>query len=310
MTQATVLPIPADVRERIVATANELFEQSSRATMPTVDAVRRRARVDMNAASAVMREWRRAQTAQAGVVAVAVPDAVQQASSAAAAVLWQQAQDLANENLRNAQAARETERAELDALRAELAEAFERQAAELEAAGRALAASQADNTQQAQDLESTRRQLAEALNRADKAEARIADIEQRAAELRAELDRAHADTERLRAGQAEAQNKAAAKIEAAQTATDSLRAELTKLQARVEAQAEAHSEQRKLAGQEALRAAERMTKVQTERDEALKAGAEARERAAGLAGQLDTLQQQNAALLAALRPADGGEGKR
>src|SRR3546814_17815003 len=66
--------IPADVRERIIAAATDLFEQSGRETMPTVDAVRRAARVDMNAASAVMKEWRRAQTAQAAPVAVAVPE--------------------------------------------------------------------------------------------------------------------------------------------------------------------------------------------------------------------------------------------
>ena len=55
--------IPADVRERIIAAAADLFEQSGRQAMPTVDAVRRSARVDMNAASAVMKEWRRASSA-------------------------------------------------------------------------------------------------------------------------------------------------------------------------------------------------------------------------------------------------------
>ena len=90
MTQASTA-IPADVRERIIAAAADLFEQSGRETMPTVDAVRRAARVDMNAASSVMKEWRRAQTAQAAPVAVAVPESVQQASSAAVATIWQQA---------------------------------------------------------------------------------------------------------------------------------------------------------------------------------------------------------------------------
>ena len=135
--------IPADVRERIIAAATDLFEQSGRETMPTVDAVRRAARVDMNAASAVMKEWRRAQTAQAAPVAVAVPEVVQQASSAAVATIWQQAQELANESLRSAQAAWETERAELDAMRQELAEAFERQAGELDATTAELAAEKA-----------------------------------------------------------------------------------------------------------------------------------------------------------------------
>ena len=43
-----------------------------------------------------------------------MPESVQQASSAAVATIWQQAQELANESLRSAQAAWETERAELD----------------------------------------------------------------------------------------------------------------------------------------------------------------------------------------------------
>ena len=37
MTQASTA-IPADVRERIIAAATDLFEQSGRETMPTVDA--------------------------------------------------------------------------------------------------------------------------------------------------------------------------------------------------------------------------------------------------------------------------------
>lgn len=70
--------IPADVRERIIAAAAELYEQAGRENLPTVDAVRRAARADMNTTSAVMREWRRAQTAQAAPVAVTVPEVVTQ----------------------------------------------------------------------------------------------------------------------------------------------------------------------------------------------------------------------------------------
>ena len=218
------IAIPSDVRERITAAAAELFEQSGRQAMPTVDTVRRAARVDMNAASAVMTEWRRAQTAQAAPVAVSVPESVQQASSAAVATIWLQAQELANASLRSAQAAWELERGELDAMRQELAEAFERQAIELDAAGTALAAERAALVQQGQELVSVHKQLADALSRADKAEA------------------------------------------------------------------------------EAFRSAERMNQAQAERDDAAKVAAEARERAAGLAGQLQVLQEQNAALLAVFKP--------
>ena len=218
------IAIPSDVRERITSAAAELFEQSGRQAMPTVDTVRRAARVDMNAASAVMKEWRRAQTAQAAPVAVSVPESVQQASSAAVATIWLQAQELANASLRSAQAAWELERGELDAMRQELAEAFERQAIELDAAGAALATERAALAQQGQELAGVHKQLADALSRADKAEA------------------------------------------------------------------------------EALRSVERMNQAQTERDDAAKVAAEARERAAGLAGQLQVLQEQNAALLAVFKP--------
>ena len=217
------IAIPSEVRERITAAAAELFEQSGRQAMPTVDTVRRAARVDMNAASAVMKEWRRAQTAQAAPVAVLVPESVQQACSAAVATIWLQAQELANASLRSAQAAWELERGELDAMRQELAEAFERQAIELDAAGAALTAERVALAQQGQELASVHHQLADALSRADKAEA------------------------------------------------------------------------------EALRSAERMNQAQTERDDAANAAAEARERAAGLAGQIQVLQEHNAALLAVFK---------
>ncbi len=223
MTQAATA-IPSEVRERIVSVAAELFEQSGRQAMPTVDAVRRVARVDMNAASAVMREWRRAQTSQAAPVAVSVPEVVQQASSVAVVAIWLQAQELANESLRSAQAAWEVERAELDAMRQELAEAFERQAGELDAAGVALEAEKVVSVQQGQELAGVRLKLGDALSRADKADAQL------------------------------------------------------------------------------HQAVERMTQAQAERDDAAKAAAEARERAAGLAGQLQAVQEHNAALLAVIKP--------
>ena len=75
--------IPADVRERVIQAAAELYEQNGRQSLPTVDQVRRAARVDMNAASSIMKEWRRSQTVQAAPVAVNVPEVVSQANSTA-----------------------------------------------------------------------------------------------------------------------------------------------------------------------------------------------------------------------------------
>ncbi|EAB8931768.1 KfrA protein [Escherichia coli] len=289
--------IPADVRERIIAAATDLFEQSGRETMPTVDAVRRAARVDMNAASAVMKEWRRAQTAQAAPVAVAVPESVQQASSAAVATIWQQAQELANESLRSAQAAWETERAEQDAMRQELAEAFERQAGELEALQSRLASIEAAEAAARGEATELRGQLAaaqeqahtaeaRAQEQAHTAEARAQEIERRAGELRTELDRAHQTSQ------------------AATAQLDQVRGELAKVQAKAEAEQEAHQEQRKAAATEAHRMAERLTAAQAERDQATKAAGQAREEAARMAGQIDTLKEQSAALLARITPAE------
>jgi len=171
-------PIPADVRERIIQSAVDLYAQAGHETFPTVDQVRRAARVDMNAASSVMREWRRQQTVKAAPVAVTIPEAVAQANSVALAALWSQAQALANESLRSAQASWESERGELDAMRQELAEAYETQAAEIERLNAQL-------LQQAEALEHERAN-------AKSAEVRAADAERSATVLVIQLDATNA----------------------------------------------------------------------------------------------------------------------
>lgn len=119
---------------------------------------------DESSASAVMREWRRSQTAQAAPVAVTVPEVVTQANSTALAALWQTAQELANESLRAAQAAWETERAEADQDRAELEEVRA-------AADRATELHQEQQAARAQELAALRAELATATTRAERAEA-------------------------------------------------------------------------------------------------------------------------------------------
>ncbi|MBU9552738.1 DNA-binding protein [Burkholderia multivorans] len=292
------LSVSVEIRERIIAAANQLFEQAGRAQFPAVDAVRRLARANMGDTSAVMKEWRRAQTAQAAPVGVEVPESIREANRAALATLWSQAQELANESLRTAQAAWETERAEADTLRAELASAFESQAGELEAAQARIV----ELERQAQDasaaaaevLATVRAELADVTTRAERAEAKAGEIERRADELRVELDRAHSDVDRLQAD-----------LLKATKASDAIAAELAAVRAKADAQAEAHQEHRKQTAQEASRQAERFTKVQAERDEAVKVTADARENAAKLAGQLEAVQAQNAALLARLTPPVG-----
>jgi len=194
-------PIPADVRERIIQSAVDLYAQAGHETFPTVDQVRRAARVDMNAASSVMREWRRQQTVKAAPVAVTIPEAVAQANSVALAALWSQAQALANESLRSAQASWESERGELDALRQELAEAYETQAAEIEQLNARL-------LQQAQALEQERAS-------GQGAQARATEAERSAAVLSIQLEAANAAIAQAeaRADQAEKNTRQARQAE-------------------------------------------------------------------------------------------------
>jgi colicin import membrane protein len=275
------MDINPDARARILAAADQLFEQAGRATFPTVDAVRRLSKTNMNDASAAMREWRRGQAATATPVAVAVPSRVQQSFQAALAALWAEAQESANEALRASQAAFEAEREESEALRGEMAAAFENQTAELEALQARFAELEAQAGATAADLAEAHGKLAGATGRADSAEARAEEIEKRVGDLKAVLaqaqDAARADASRL----------------------DAALAELATALARTEAEQQARAE-------ETRQAAERTAKAEAERDQARQEAAAAREEAAHTRGQLETAQAQQTALLAVLQ---GPEGK-
>lgn len=129
-----MMSINEETRARIITAANDLFEQAGRADFPTVDAVRRASKTGMGDASLVMKDWRRMQAATAAPVAVAVPDRLRQVHAAALASLWTEAQEIANEALNAAQTAWDVERAQAEALRGEMSDAFEAQAREIAAA--------------------------------------------------------------------------------------------------------------------------------------------------------------------------------
>jgi chromosome segregation ATPase len=300
--------LPLDARERVFAAASQIFEESGRQSMPTVDQVRRLAKVDMHAATAAMREWRRQQTAQAAPIAVTVPEVVAKANEQAIAQLWTQAQELANQSLREAQSAWDAERVELDQMRVELSDAFETQADELELAksriealeneARETAAIAAAELQKLRDeLGQVRADLGAATTRAERAEATAAELDHRVADLRAELDRAHADVDQVRA-----------EIKRTTTDAEGLRNELAAVKAKAEAAEQAHQEHRKEAAKEAQRCAEKVVAAQKSHDAIAKEAAAARESAARLSGQLEAVQVQNAALLETLRGKVAGNG--
>ena len=278
-----------DTRDRVFAAADSLYEQAGREAFPTVDAVRKASKVNMNDASTAMKQWRRVRITQAAPVAITVPDAVHQLHSQALAALWQSAQDTANESLRAAQAGWEAERTEAETLNKQLGDAYDAQAAELEPAFRQIEELTARNQSEQERSAELARQLEETVhtkltaeNRAAIAEQRAVEIDRRAADLRAELDLAHQD--------------------AAQA-----RGEIAAVRAKAEATEQAHQEQRKTVAQETHRAAERLASTQVERDEARKEAGKAREEAASWRGQVEALKEQQHGFLEAVKTgrADG-----
>ena len=262
------MELAKDTLDRIFAAADSLHDQNGRAGFPTVDAVRKTARVNMNDASTGMKQWRRAQITQAVPVAVQVPDGVQQANTVALAVLWRAAQELATESLRAAQTGWDAERAEFDTLNKQMADAYEAQAIELEVVKAAIGQLQTESGQAAADkarlggaLDDARRELAAAKGAAERFEARAIEIERRATELRTELDHAHQETGNARAELAGMRQGYAREVEALRSAL-----------------AAAHA------------------KGEGERDKAQTEARQAREEAATLRGQVEALKEQSAAL--------------
>lgn len=123
------MEINNEIHKRITTVADELFKKSGGNKFPTVDQVRREARSDMNTTSFVMKEWRRKQSAPP--TCEAIPEPVKNSMNAALAVVWSEAQALANESLFAAQQIWEAERKNANSVRVELSEAFDAQEKQL-----------------------------------------------------------------------------------------------------------------------------------------------------------------------------------
>ncbi|EHD6004941.1 hypothetical protein JQY81_004731 [Salmonella enterica] len=259
------MALSPDIKERIFAAADQLHAASETGEFPSVEAVRQLSRAGMNNVVEAMKEWRQQQRKQVQTVREPMPAALQAVLQDMGQNLWATAQQLANESLEAAKAAFEAEKADLIELSEQQSEAFDTQAAELERMKtQALDAAQAhqDATERAAaELAAVRAELAQALTRAERAEANLAEQRQAAQD---------AATER-----------------------DSIRAELVKTQATIEAERKANQEQQQNTAAE-------LAAMRAELNQERKATAEAREKAAGLAGQLEATQAQASALLARL----------
>ena len=301
------MDIAKDIRDRITAAASALYEEAERSDFPTVAAVRSRAGVDMNAASIVMREWRRAQMAPASPLMIEVPEKVRASSAAALASLWSEAQSLANESLLSAQALWEAERSEAETLRGELSAAFDAKDTELRAALSEITRHQAAAAESLERMRDLTEQLARSSERASTAEARAKEIERRADDLKAELERVHtqskADRDKLSsdvtAAQAELKTereRSTAEITRVRADLDQMQGELANSKAKAEADAAHKSEIRSQHAAEVGTLTERMNKVEAERDAARKAASDAREEAARLSGKVEAMAAVHADL--------------
>ena len=195
-----------DVRARIIAAADKLYQEGEKSALPKVEEVRRAARASMGDTSAVMKEWRRQRISQVTPAVVTIPEPVLRAHNNALAALWRQAQELANEALLAVQSSWDVERQELDVLREEVASAYETQASELEKLTAELAAAGKYGQEMAQ-------KLVTANGRADRFETRVGDLEVRVAEIREALDAARKEAGDAKGESAELRGRLAAALE-------------------------------------------------------------------------------------------------
>lgn len=301
----------AVTKEQILAAADQIAAEGQR---PTLEAIRQITGGSYTTISPVLNEWKAKQTSTAAPIREPAPQAVADRLTEVGAEVWSIALELANARLASEREALEKARADLEADRVEATELADRLAGQVDELQSRLASIEAAEAAARGEADTLRDQLAATQEQAHTADARAQEIERRAAELRTELDRAHQDADQARQTLAEQQQ--AAKATAAQL--DQVRAQLAKAEARSESteaqaaelrtrladQEQSAQEQRKEAAAEAHRMTERMTAAQAERDQARQEAGKAREEAARLAGQLQAHQEQAAALLARINPAE------
>lgn len=313
--------VSKEVRDRIWMAADFLYEQAGRGeARPTVDAVRRQAKANMNDVTLVMKDWREAQKTTVRSVAIDVPEPLAVMSVQTLGALWKAAQDHANESLRAAQAGWDIERIESAALIQQISEAFDEQTAAMEQAernGERLEILGLAQTEQIEgyrsEIQALKVNLSTATNEAAQANVRVSEIESRANELRKELDHAHGLAERI-------ENQAERDRTEQQKRFDDLKVEcegtrqnhateIGKLQERIDGLAQDRNEvrheldearrEREIRLVEMSKQQEKIDGLTQDRDEARSErgearleSREARERAAMLAGELEALRSQ------------------
>lgn len=195
----------AGIRDRVFAAADALHAETGRRNFPTVDAVRKRAQVNMNDASTCMKEWRRSQTSTVTAVPAQLPSVLQESCLAALAALWKEATTLANDALRVAQAGWEAERADNEVLYRQMADAYDSQAAELERGNAEINDLKLRAEEASAEIIKMRlgqavaeRNRESAVQTLGEAQTKLLEVGQRIDEMRSERDAALAETSAIR----------------------------------------------------------------------------------------------------------------
>ena len=141
--------IAPEIIRRISDAADQLFNEGGHDAVPSVDAVRRRARANMNHASLVMRTWRQQLKAQPGPTEELMPESLRHVGNQLMLDIWREATKTANTNLASAKAAWEEGRGELEEFRRQLSSAFDAQSRELQEATNALASLRTESDERA-----------------------------------------------------------------------------------------------------------------------------------------------------------------
>ncbi|MDI3292299.1 DNA-binding protein [Janthinobacterium tructae] len=265
-----------DIQERIFAAADSLYEQSGYAALPTVDAVRKSARVNMNDASTGMRLWRQAHTVGSAASLSDLPDSLRQAHAIALGVLWRDARHAAAEQWRIERTHSEAERAHAEAEHQQLINAFDTQATQLAVVEQEVAKLHAECAAlhaERQEVEArwhgTVSELALARAQAERNAVRAEEAQRLSAELRKELDHAHREFTRVVQESDRVREKGAAELATANHASSAA-----------------------------------LERLGQERDGAIQRALESREAVAVLRAQFNAATAQNASLLQLFSAAD------
>ncbi len=177
----------AITKEQIFAVADEL---DAAGQAPTLSAVRKAVGGgSFTTISEAMSEWKAQRLAQAVPAREPVPEALTEKLTDLGFDIWQLATNVAQGRLQQERDGLTAARTQMEAERQEAADLADGMSAELEAVQKQLQAMEAKLAQEQADTAGLREQLQKTTERAITAEARASEIEKRADNLNAELER-------------------------------------------------------------------------------------------------------------------------